>query len=268
MTEEIEDAAAPVGQVDAPLARTLRYGALRRRPTRAETTRVQRDAALGRYGSRWREAVDGASPAPRTMALWVGGLFSGVVLVIAVVMLVRGDVEGALIGLASAAVMFVVPGAIAYLVAALVRRRRWRRHAQVAGFAAENGLELLLVTGPAELPPLVRDGGRLRSVVHGDLVIGSVRGRTLITGTRTGEIVSGDTSETRHLVWAALRLDPARPARLSSQASVEKRLRERRRGATVHVRYDEWFTVGYEGRSSDPVMIETLLGTLDLALRE
>lgn len=274
MTEDIQDArgpqdpGAPTGQVDAPLARTLRFGALRRRPTQAEMTRVQREAALGAYGTRWREAVDGASPAPLTMALWVGSLFSVFIVITVVVMLVRGDGESALIGLGFAAVTFAVTGAIAFLVAAVVRRRRWVRHTRVATFATENGLELLLVAAPTELPPLVRDSGPLRSVVHGDLVIGAVRGQTLLTGTRTGQLSSGDTSETKHLVWAALRLDPARPARLPSQASVTSRLREQRRGVAVHVRYDEWFTVGYESASSDVAVIETLLGTLDLALRD
>ncbi|GMA33234.1 hypothetical protein [Litorihabitans aurantiacus] len=279
-------ATAPTGHLDAPLARTLRFDALRRRPAREEVARVRGEAAAGAYGDAGREAVGSGRDEPRRMTYWVSGAFAGLVLLIGLIgAVVEREPVFVLFALGSAAAMGLLGGGVAFAVTAAVVASRWRRHTQAAAFADDNGLALSLVVPPEALAAALPAAVRAEEGTHADVLAGVVRGRTLLMGARRREVRTGsDRTSTYHLVWVALRVDGggglvdgvadgvaggsrAAALRMPALAALDRRVRDAVPKGQVVVARDEWLTLGVEGSSGSLAVLEDLLGVLDGVLK-
>ncbi|WP_135849214.1 hypothetical protein [Serinibacter arcticus] len=271
--DDLEDAPDGVGahHLDAPLARTLVFEALSKRPTGRQIAEVQRHAAAGRYGRGWRRAVESRSPRPSSMAMFVGGVVAVPFLIAVVVAVVQGDSETALFGLGATAVVTVVAGGLGYWGAAAARRRRWRRHARAALFAEANGLQLRLFAHQDVLPAAVRwrpGDVRLQSL-HADVMSARVGGLLLMTGTRTTDVRRGESTSTFHQLWAGLRLEGAPADDGSEPHWAELRAwctRQVRRDAVELTIGNGWLVLATEGLRDDLPVLETLMAGIDLAL--
>lgn len=279
--DDPDDARNGVGvpRLDVPLASTLTFDALSKRPSGKQIAQVQRYAAGGRYGRGWRRVVESRTVAPWPMALAAGGVIGVIFLIAVVVAALQGDGESALVGLAATAVVTVVVGGLAYAGAAAARRRRWRRHARVAAFAEANGLQLRLSVNTDAVPRAVRyrSGRIVRQPVHADVMSARVGGLLLMTGTRSTDVRRGESTSTFHQVWAGLRFEvqPDHPGVSDSSPSRVEPYRaelqtwcahQQRRDPVELMIRDGWLVLATEGTRDDLSVLETLVAGLDLAL--
>lgn len=260
---------AATAHLDRPLARTLTFDALTTRPTGAQVARLQRDVEGGRYGEDQIGAVARSGVSPGRVGLIVGGAGAVVGVIVVMVALVQGDAALAGFSAVAMGVFAVGTGAATFLVGTLLRRRRWRRHTQVALFAEANGLEFRPVPGADRVPRHVRrKPRRADEPVHTDLVTGRVQGRPVQMGYRAVAVERHDgTSETRRLQWVALRRAPSPDVEHPGWLTFEERCRALLPTSELRVHRDQkWVVVGVEGGWGSPAAFKDLCEMIDVAL--
>ncbi|PWD51566.1 hypothetical protein C8046_13865 [Serinibacter arcticus] len=264
--DRVDDVAG--GHLDLPLVRTVRLTALERQASRAAAAQLRRDAVAGRVPGAERLLKEEGRAGPARVGLIMGGAAFGLFLVGALLQAFTSDSGDLSFGLAAAAVFGVLMGGVGYLGLGIARGRRWRRHATVAAFAADNGLHHVLRGRSGRLPRAV--GSRLGSherVVHHDVVTGRVAGRRLRLGHRALDVrVGSDATSTRHLMWIALEVLPGTaPPSPVMRNRIEGILG---RGTVVIDQDGEWLVLGVEDRRGSLARIGDLVAAMDLVLSE
>ena len=268
------EAARPVGQghLDRPLARTVRLTALRRRPDRALVKALRAADAAGPENRESRPSSSSSSRpwTPWRAAVTVGGWFGGLMgVVVLITLLVTREAEDLLPAAVILAFFTIVPGLVALVGVAVTQRSqdsdRWRRHARVATFAAQNGLRHQLETKRFELPDLVarasRGGSGVRNV---DVVTGQVGARELRLGLRRSTLRLNGTSTPRRLSWIALA--EGRTPTVLPDSLLEDCRRLLPRGNVTVEQDRRWVLIGVEDSGGSLTRVAGLLAAMDLVL--